>query len=440
MKTIFLLFVFLIGHCNLNFAQKNAEQIYEQYNDAIVRIYTYNDNNIPQSQGSGVIIKSKNWVITNLHVATNATILYAEHNGKYMTLDSIIAFDEKQDILILHIAKTDNVFDLNLIPDIKIGDSDKLKIGQKIFAIGSPYGLENTITEGIISGKRISNENKQGYIQISAPISSGSSGGAILNTKGELIGISTLVLTGETAQNLNFAILINDVVKVAKTGGKIIEQSKLDASDKYYKIGYSDFLERNYLSAIINFEKAANYTPILEKKGMIYFNIGVCYDAITETDSAILYYGKSISLFSYANSNVALGNIYYKKKDYERAITNFTTAIAINPTCEEAYVGLGLSYFAYDDYSESTTYLKKVLSFNPYNYNALYLLGQISFKLKKIDVAIYFYSSAINAYADYAEAYLALANCYLELNETDKAIGFQQKAYKLKPELKNKKD
>ncbi len=127
---------------------QDAEQIYKKVNDAVVTVYAYDSYNKILSQGSGVVLNDKGWVVTNYHVYNGCDKMIVRHNGKVVEYSNIIGVDADKDILILKIA--DHTF-----PSIAIGNSDLLNVGQKIYAIGSPMGFENTITDGIVSGLRI---------------------------------------------------------------------------------------------------------------------------------------------------------------------------------------------------------------------------------------------------------------------------------------------
>ncbi|MBP6478009.1 MAG: WG repeat-containing protein [Chitinophagaceae bacterium] len=194
---------FIFSTSNAYTQTLTADQIYSKANNAIVTIYTFDNNDNPISQGSGVVLNQKGWVVTNYHVYKGANKLIVKHGSKIVAYSNIISYDEEKDILILKIA--DRSF-----PSIPIGNSELLKVGQKIYTIGSPLGFENTISEGIISGLRSNKEKTENFIQISAAISPGSSGGAVINTKGELVAITTLTAT--KGQNLNFAIPVNDIL------------------------------------------------------------------------------------------------------------------------------------------------------------------------------------------------------------------------------------
>lgn len=158
------------------------------------------------STGSGVVLDN-GIIVTNFHVIGDGYrygIVYndTEEGQEYRT-SSWINIDISRDIGII------NSPDTNAEP-AKLGNSDNLKLGEKVVAIGSPLGLKNTVSEGIISGFR--KINGQNFIQITTPISPGSSGGGLFNARGELIGITTLkIVNGES---LNFAIPINEVKNI----------------------------------------------------------------------------------------------------------------------------------------------------------------------------------------------------------------------------------
>ena len=135
-KIVVNLFLSLFLIVEVSAQSRGAEKIYEKVNDAIVRIYTYHEDNSMHGQGSGVILKDKGWIISNYHLLGDASYIYAEHNGVYIKLDSILATDEKKDILILKLATNKEDKQFNSIPRLKTGNSDNLKVGQRIYAIG----------------------------------------------------------------------------------------------------------------------------------------------------------------------------------------------------------------------------------------------------------------------------------------------------------------
>ena len=152
--------------------------------------------------GSGVVLEANGGILTNYHVIEGATsaIVYLG-NTKYETT-TVLKQDIERDLALLKINATQ-------LPSVKIGDSSKVVIGESIVAIGSPLGFSNSLSTGNISNVSRKLDNLT-FIQITAPIDHGSSGGALFNMKGELIGITTAKI--ESSANLNFAIPSVDVV------------------------------------------------------------------------------------------------------------------------------------------------------------------------------------------------------------------------------------
>lgn len=156
-------------------------------------------------QGSGAIIDSRGYVVTNVHVINGAsTIKVTTYSGDTYKISAIVGYDANADIAILKINAPD-------LKALNFGDSDDVKVGEKVIAAGNPAGLAFTVTEGIISASRTFNGID--YIQTDVPINPGNSGGPLLNTKGEIIGINNFKVGG--FESLGFAISSNEVRSIA---------------------------------------------------------------------------------------------------------------------------------------------------------------------------------------------------------------------------------
>lgn len=160
-----------------------------------------------QSAGSGVIFDAKSgYIVTNAHVVENASeITVTLQDGRDLKAD-IVGTDEPSDVAVLKV-KTDS------LTQIALGDSAKVEVGDFVVAIGNPFGLQHTVTSGIISGLSRSGINPDGYedfIQTDASINPGNSGGALVNLRGELIGINTAILSRSGGNiGIGFAIPVN---------------------------------------------------------------------------------------------------------------------------------------------------------------------------------------------------------------------------------------
>lgn len=197
-------------------------QAVQRVKQSIVNINTYSKTGTydisGKGIGSGVILNSDGYIITNTHVIKRATnIIVTLFNGKkYKAV--ILKSSSEQDLSILKINPE------NKLPVPKFGNSDNLRLGQKVIAIGNPMHFGWTVTTGVVSalGREIKFKGiiYQNLIQTDAAINPGNSGGALINSSGEIIGINTLVYAGSSpynpAQGLSFAIPINEVLKIAK--------------------------------------------------------------------------------------------------------------------------------------------------------------------------------------------------------------------------------
>lgn len=403
----------------------NAEQIYEKVEQAVVTIYTSDFSGKLLSQGSGVVLNDKGWVVTNYHVFSGGESMALKHKDKIVKYSSIIGLDADKDILILKV-------DDNTFPSVNIGDSDELKIGQKVYAIGSPMGYENTISEGIISGLRGYEEGTEELIQITAPISPGSSGGAVLDVQGNLIGISTKTLKG--SQNLNFAIPINEILSMELVD--LRDEKELEAFNHFNK-GMSAFHAGNYDKAIEYYTKVLQLYPTDPKKTFsIYFRLGTAFFMKAYYDGAAESFKKAIEL----NPNIARFYLYLglsqdRVKRYDDAIMNYKKTLELDPKFATAHFNLGVKYVDSGNYDEAINYFKKAVEINS-SYTSAYLgLANAYAKKDYFDAAIVNYKKALEGEPKNTTAYTGLCYVYLNKSDYEQAIEAGKKAIELNPEL-----
>jgi len=174
------------------------------------------------SLGSGVIVSSGGYILTSSHVVQGADEINVTLSDKREFKGKIIGYDAMTDLGVIKI-------DADNLPTIKWGDSDKLRVGDTVLAFGSPYGLSQTVTSGIVSAVGRANvgiADYEDFIQTDAAINPGNSGGALVNVKGELIGINTAIFsTSGGYQGIGFAIptsMAKAVMDSLITKGKVI--------------------------------------------------------------------------------------------------------------------------------------------------------------------------------------------------------------------------
>ena len=170
--------------------------------------------------GSGIIISDDGYILTNNHVVAGADEISIRFSDRRVLDAELIGGDELSDLAVLKVAGDD-------LPVVKLGNSEKLKIGEWVLAIGSPFGFEHSVTAGIVSakGRNLSNDNYVPFIQTDVAINPGNSGGPLFNLKGEVVGINSQIYSRSGGfMGLSFAIPINvamEVVEQLKASGQV---------------------------------------------------------------------------------------------------------------------------------------------------------------------------------------------------------------------------
>ena len=172
--------------------------------------------------GSGVIVEKNGYIITNNHVVEGSEEIVVRLADKRQFKGKIVGLDPKTDLAVIKINGSN-------LPVLNLGDSDKLKVGERVLAIGNPFGLNQTVTSGIISATGradVGIADYEDFIQTDAAINPGNSGGALVNVKGELVGVNTAIFsTSGGYQGVGFAIpsnMVNVVMNSLIKRGKVI--------------------------------------------------------------------------------------------------------------------------------------------------------------------------------------------------------------------------
>lgn len=250
--------------------EKSVEEIAELARSTVL-ITTYQDydRKTEVASGSGVVI-DKGVIVTNSHVLGNTARYKISYDyGNNVSKDYYTSTRFYRNVY-KDIALTSSP-DASVKP-VKLGNSDNLKVGQKVVAIGSPLGLKNTVSQGIISGIREENGNK--LIQFDATVTFGSSGGALFDMYGNLIGITTAIIPGE---NLNFAIPVNEVKaamneEVKYSGFDYVLNRQITEAMQNLKFGGQNISFSNYSYAGIDLSTyVANYYITDENEGVKVF-------------------------------------------------------------------------------------------------------------------------------------------------------------------------
>ena len=186
------------------YPRKDVATIAKETKGAVVSIVMADKGGQPIAQGSGFVVSRDGRIVTNYHVIkSGSSAIIKLPDGAYFTVDGVLAFDKERDVAVIKAHG-------NNFQTVTLGNSDRLQVGADVVAIGSPLSLESTVSNGIVSGIR--RDEERTLLQITAPISHGSSGGPLFNMAGEVIGITSAAFVD--GENLNFAVPINDAKRL----------------------------------------------------------------------------------------------------------------------------------------------------------------------------------------------------------------------------------
>ena len=227
-----------------NYSQDENENIsvYKNCNEAVVNINTkvtsydwfWEPTVTDGGSGSGSIIDKRGYILTNVHVISGATKIYVSLFDGTQYEATVVGEDLDSDLAVIKFDPPAGV----TLKTISFGDSTQLQVGQKVIAIGNPFGMERTMTTGIVSGlgRPIQNSNNRiirNMIQTDAAINPGNSGGPLLDTTGKMVGINTMIMSSSgSSSGVGFAVpseiavrVVNDILKYGKVQRGVIDAS-----------------------------------------------------------------------------------------------------------------------------------------------------------------------------------------------------------------------
>jgi tetratricopeptide (TPR) repeat protein len=427
----------------------NADKIFKENNKSVVVVVAYDSQGKPISKGSGFIVRADGAVVTNYHVINNAVDIKVKTGNRVLAVEGLIHGDKENDLVIIKAEGKD-------LPAVRFGNTVNLNIGEKVYVISSPTGLKTTLSDGILSGiLKIADEIK--LLEITAPFSEGSSGGPVLNSEGEVIGIVTFLV--EEAQDLNFAVPVNLLIdKINKKEFTAIKDSEIvdysKTADYWFNLGFSYSESGRHSEAIEAYKQSIRIKPDYAKThynlGVVYgksgrhseaieaykqsirirpdyadahYNLGVVYGKSGRHREAIKAYKKAIRIRpDYADAHYNLGNRYRDLGRHSKAIKAYKKAIRIKSDYADAHYNLGVVYGKSGRHREAIKAYKKAIRIKPDNSDAHYDLGIVYGTSRRYNEAIEAFKQAIRIKPDYASAHYNLGLTYLVINDKDSAL------------------
>jgi len=346
---------------------ESLPSLIKKIESSTVIIFAYDATKEFLRQGSGFFISQNGDIITNYHVLEKARFAEVKTaDGKIYSVATIVAMDEESDIVRISI-DIDSVYVCSLPLCLKLP-----KVAEKIIVYGSPMGLEKTVSDGIISAIR----EVPGYgklIQITAPISPGSSGSPVLNMQGEVIGIATFQFI--EGQNLNFAIPSEKIADLKA----MREKKTITTEELFWGLGWGENIESNNIAQEA-YDKALYFIDKKEyEKALPYLEIAIKTDISSLKENVYSHIGFC---------NGELGN-------YIKAIEAYKQVVHINPNDANAYYNLSVTYKNLGLYKEAIEACKQAIRIDPNDAMNYYNLGKYYDHLGLYKDAIEAYKQAI---------------------------------------------
>ena len=424
--------VVLLLFCTINTAPAQttlpAEDIAEKALAATVYLEMKDKNGKTLGIGSGFFVKP-NLIATNYHVIEGAAKGTAKLVGKSTTynIEGVTATDKTNDLALLQVTAY-GIYGIKGIKPLSLGNSDAIRIGATVYVAGNPKGLEGTFSDGIISSRR--DKLTKERLQMTAPISPGSSGGPVLNRKGEVIGISFAGHQALDAQNLNFAIpskYLKKLLALSGTSRPLGQNNTSISAETYFLWAYTKHKLGDYVGAIADYTIAIRLKP---DAANAYYNRGLAKSNLGQYFAAIADYIQTIKLKpdlveAYVNRGAAKAEL----GQHFAAISDYDKAIHLKPNLATAYVNrgaakaeLGQHFAAISDYDEA-------IRLKPDEDNAYFNRGKAKIALMQYDAAIADFDKVLNLKPDDAGAYhirgiakAALGLSFAALSDFDNAI------------------
>lgn len=395
-----------------------------------VAIETFDASGKSLSRGSGFFI-APDRVVTNRHVierSNRVEILLS--NGRKFAARGILAVDGEGDLALLEVS---------VPPELSIPlpvTSSAPEEGESIVVIGNPFGLEGSVSNGIVSAVR----EIPGYgkiIQITAPISPGSSGSPVVNMRGEVVGVATL--QAAEGQSLNFAVPSARIARLEpgelqsfSSANSETSKSRRAVAERLYSRGLANLSNDDYTKALPYFEQAVATDPTYAEA---WYQVGFCYGMIGKHEQSVKASRKAALLRpEWPETQINIGASSFALGKYQDAADAYKNAARLDQTNAETQLALGLCYGKLGRTSEEILAYKRAISIKPDSANALELLGKAYFKLKRYKNASQIFEQLRNYKSD-AETYNFLGESYFGEGKLQESVDAFSTALNMDPNL-----
>lgn len=353
--------------------------IVKKVKPAVVTVVSFDPGKGMPSLGAGFFV-APDRIVSARHVMAAAERAEVRTSaGATLRVAGILAEDRPRDLVLLQVDKPPSP------PAVLELAREQPEVGERVFTIGTPLGFEWSVSEGIVSAYH-DVPGGGTVMQHTVPVSVGSSGGAILNLRGQVVALQTAIMTEgkktiSAGQGLNFAAVSRHMAELKPGALRPLAQCVRDLPDDWVpqitenigKISLYPLASDNFQAALAYFEEATRREP---NEPDAWFRLGLCWEKIGQTDKARENYLKAISLrpaFGVALNN--LGAIYNGQGKYDDALAALRKAVQADDKLVEAHNSMAFAFYHLKKYPEAAEAAQRALAIDPKHVDARYYLA-----------------------------------------------------------------
>jgi tetratricopeptide (TPR) repeat protein len=411
-------------------AQDFLPELVKRIKPSAVAIETFDAKDNTIARGSGFFV-APDRIITNRHVIERSSRVEIHLlDGKKFPVRGVLAVDGEGDLALL-LVDVPRALAVPL-PIVRAVPQE----GESIVVIGNPFGLEGSVSNGIVSAVReISGYGK--IIQITASISPGSSGSPVVNMMGQVIGVATL--QAAEGQNLNFAVPAERIsqlrigeLQTFSSLSAVTQKNKRSSAEVLYSQGLAQLSRDDYTRALPYFEKAvemeANYAEAWYQAGFCYGILGRHAEALKASRQAAKLRPDWVATF------INIGASSYALGQYKDAVEAYKQAIRLDDGNAETQYSLGLTFNKMNRMDEEILAYRRAIAIKPDHANSIEKLGLALFKTRKFSEAAAAFDQ-LRSYKPDAKTYNYLGESYLEMGKTEEALEALNSALSSNPDF-----
>ena len=411
----------------------DLNELVSQARNAVVTVVTYDLNGSVSGIGSGFFITRSGLLVTNLHVIENAyTAEIKTSRGRRYPITSVVS--ENQQVDLVKLRAVVSTTDIATLPIARRTPA----VADPVVVIGSPFGLEQTVSEGIISAIREVPLAGNVY-QLTAPISQGSSGGPVLNMQGEAIGVVTF--QSSRGQNLNFAVSTKALNLLPASGPEqSISEWTIKRADQgnalaaaLCKKGAQLSIQGQFQEALDYYQQAAQANP---NDPDAWYGLGSCYLGMNRIEDAGEAYRRPAAADpDNASAHLVLALYYRTFEKYDLALSSLSEVIRIDPDNVSAHFSMGQIFGELDRSDEEIASLQRVLDIEPDHLPAIHQMGLTHGRLGNFPDAVSYLERAVSLEPENAGIHFNLGVTYGRMERTDDAMRAYTRSIQIDPVL-----